>query len=244
MGAYIDLHCHWVSGIDDGARTPAEGLNILRGLVSLGFSQVLATPHMRPGLFDNSREQIEAAYEAMLPQIEREPEFLGRLQVDLSCEHYFDPEVYQRILQGLALPYPGGRAVLLEFYDQALPPSVDHSLARLKRAGIIPVIAHPERYRAFWESPERLERLLDTGAVALLDAAALVGKYGTEPMRCAQSLLEEGMYVAACSDAHREADVELVNNAMSWIVDHYDDEEVVRLFKTGPAAILMGTAIS
>lgn len=242
MGAFVDLHCHWVSGIDDGARTPAEGLAMLRGLGALGFTQVIATPHMRPGLFDNTKDQIETAYQKMLPLLESDPDLPPHLKVALGCEHYFDHEVYARILDGHGLPYPGGKAVLLEFYDMSLPPSVDQSLARLKRDGMTPVIAHPERYRIFWNNSDRLERLLDTGAVALLDTAALVGKYGAEPMRCAQHLLEQGLYHAACSDAHRESDLELVQNGMDWIGNRYDQAEVTRLFEAGPTEILSGTA--
>lgn len=211
---------------------------MLRELRRLGFELVVATPHMRPGLFDNDRPTLEAAFEQQR-HFEQEPDLP---RVELSAEHYFDDVVYQRLLDGAGLPYPGGRAVLLEFYEMDLPPTIDHLLARLRRQGLVPVIAHPERYRAIWRSPDTLERLLDTGAVALLDSAALIGKYGSRPQRSARELLERGLYGAACSDAHRPKDVAEVEKAMAWIERRYGTEEIQQLFSSGPKAILQGTA--
>src|SRR5512135_1392179 len=104
MRGFVDLHCHFVAGIDDGARSEAEGIALLTELHALGFDQVIATPHMRPGLFDNARADLEAAFARMQPALE------GRdlPSVALSSEHYFDDVVFTRIMQGQALPYPGG----------------------------------------------------------------------------------------------------------------------------------------
>jgi protein-tyrosine phosphatase len=104
------------------------------------------------------------------------------------------------------------------------------------------VVAHPERYRVLWEQPEILERLLDQGAVALLDVAALVGKYGRHPQRCAEVLLERGLYHAACSDAHRPLDVQQVALGLERVRALYGQEEIDALFLQGPLEILAGTA--
>ena len=236
MRGFIDLHCHFVAGIDDGARSEQEGIDILRGLYELGFDQVVATPHMRPGMFDNDKRALCAAYDALLPKLTRS----GLPATDLSSEHYFDDVVFARIIAGEGLPYPGGKAVLLEFYAVDFPPAVDMCFSRLRRSGVLPVIAHPERYRCLWSKPDRLERLIDSGAAALLDTAALVGKYGSMPQRAAERMLEEGLYHAACSDAHRPADVRDVERGMRRIEELYGEEEVELLFAEGPRALLTG----
>ncbi len=238
MRGFIDLHSHWVPGIDDGARSIEEGIDMLRRLRAAGFDRVVATPHMRPGMFENDRADITGAFERAACD--------ARLHDDVpvletSSEHYFDAIVYDRLTTGSGVPYPGGRAALLEFYDVEFPLHVDRQLARLRSEfGMIPVIAHPERYRCLWTEPQILERLLDVGAVALLDAAAVVGKYGKRPERCARDLLDAGLYHAACSDAHRPADVEEVSAGMDWIAREYGDDEVLWLFRDGPREILEG----
>jgi protein-tyrosine phosphatase len=234
---YIDLHCHYVPGIDDGARQPSESLAMLRALADAGFARVIATPHMRPGMFDNTRADLQRAFSAFSATLagERDLPELG-----LSSEHYFDEIVFARLLAGDALPYPGGRAVLLEFYEIDFPPYVDERLFDLRRRQLLPVIAHPERYRCLWQAPETLERLVDAGAAALLDSAALVGKYGRRVQACAETLLERGLYHAACSDAHRPADVAEVRRGIARIAQLYGNDEVEFLLREGPTALLAG----
>lgn len=235
MRGFVDLHCHWLAGIDDGAPSVDEGLEMLEALGALGFDLVVATPHMRPGMFDNTADDLRHAFEQMRPHVGS-----GLPEVSLSSEHYFDDVVFQRLLDHAGLPYPGEHAVLLEFYEIDFPPMIDHRLIDLRRQNLLPVIAHPERYRAIWKSPETLERLVDTGAAALLDTAALVGKYGRLPKTCAEELLERGLYHAACSDAHRARDVAQVKKGMKRIERRYGAEEIAFLFREGPRALLEG----
>lgn len=236
MRDFVDLHCHWIAGIDDGATSPQMGIEMLTALKGLGFTRVVATPHMRPGMFDNTRTEIVSAFERMTPLLHG----VDLPETSVSSEHYFDEIVLARVLGGEGVLYPGDRAVLFEFYEVDFPPNVARLLAEVKRRDITPVIAHPERYRVLWKDPERLERLLDAGAVALLDASAVIGKYGRGAMRCALDLLERGLYYAACTDAHRPGDVKSAGEAMARIATLYGDEEVDALFRLGPNEILSG----
>jgi protein-tyrosine phosphatase len=232
----LDLHCHFLPGIDDGASSVADGVAMLEGLRALGFSHVVATPHMRPGMFDNERQGLTAAFDAFLPAVTGRPV----PQLSLSSEHYFDDRVYTRLLNGEALPYPGGRAALLEFYEIDFPPVIEQRLFDLRRRRILPVIAHPERYRKFWDHPEVLERLVDQGVATLLDCMALTGKYGRRPQRAAEDLLERELYQAACTDLHRPGDLEGVAQSLKLIEKRYGADEIQFLFRDGPAALLEG----
>lgn len=236
MSGFIDLHCHYLPALDDGVRSVAEGRALLQALAGIGFSRVFATPHMRPGMFDYDRSQLRAAFEKAIPELRGD----GIPGLELGCEHTFDSVVFDRILAGEGLPYPPGKAILIEFYTAELPPNLPQLLARIHRSGLTPVIAHPERVPALWDKPLALEALRDVGAATLLDTAALVGKYGRHPERAAKALLEAGLYDAACSDAHRPADVPLVAKGMKQIEKRYGAEEVEALFRTGPSKILEG----
>jgi len=238
MSGFVDLHCHCVPNIDDGVRSTEEALQLLRALRTAGFERVVATPHMRPGLFDNSAASIRDAFERLRPALEGLNDVP---EVSLSSEHYFDDVVFGRLLEGTCLPYAGGRAALLEFYDVEFMPSVAARFFDLRRRRIVPVIAHPERYRGLWKNHDRLTSLVDAGAAALLDLGALVGKYGAEPERCAKKLLKEGLYHAACSDAHRPSDVSDVVKGIRFIEKKYGSDEVDLLLHQGPLEILTGS---
>jgi protein-tyrosine phosphatase len=236
MRGFVDLHCHWVAAIDDGARTPDEGLAMLRGLHDIGFDSVVATPHMRPGMFDNDKPGLERAFDAMQQILSTAP--TGLPAVHLASEHFFDDIVFGRLLRGEALPYPGGKGVLIEFGRGGFPVRVQHRLFDLRRAGLVPVLAHPERYEPVWNDLTCLQPLFDAGAVLLLDLCALVGKYGRAPQRAAERLLEEDAYEAACSDAHKPHDLEDVARAIERLQALAGEAYAKRLLADGPRGIL------
>lgn len=247
MSNWIDLHCHWVAGVDDGARSTDEGREILRKLARLGFAEVIATPHMRAGLFDNSAAELRRAFTSACRELlggeeanAADASSYGLPRLRLGSEHFFDDLLLPRLAEGDALPYPGERAILVELYDGILSPGIERKLHELQQRGLVPVIAHPERYRALWGQPERLERLLELGSVALLDACALTGKYGERVRRSAVDWLERELYAAACSDAHRPADVDELEGALAWIDKRYGSDELAYLFREGPERILAG----
>jgi protein-tyrosine phosphatase len=238
MRGFVDLHSHWIAAIDDGCRTPADGLELLRGLHQAGFSVVVATPHMRPGMFDNDRAMLERAFTAMHPHVQSAAKMP---EVHLSSEHFLDDVVFQRITSGQGLPYPGGASALVEFPAQAFPARVAHRFFDLKRKGITPVLAHPERYQPVWKDDACLDPLFDAGAHLLLDVCSLVGKYGRAAQKAAEKLLEEDAYEAACSDAHKPRDVDEVVKAIERLEMLVGREETNRLLAEGPRAILRGS---
>lgn len=242
MRGFCDLHCHFVAGIDDGARTLEESRALLTGLHAAGFDDVVATPHMRPGMFDNRREDLARAFEATRAGLPGE----GLPRVHLASEHWLDDEVFGRMLAGEALPYPrlgdapgdGRAAILVELAPRAFPPRLAHRFFDLMRHGLRPVLAHPERYQPVWKDDACLDDLLDAGAHLLLDVCALVGKYGRASQEAAEKLLDEDAYEAACSDAHRPGDPELVARAIEELEARVGSEEARRLLADAPRALL------
>lgn len=246
MRGFIDLHSHWVAGIDDGAKTPLDSVALLRALYEAGFSTVVATPHMRPGMFNNDAAALRAAYDRTCAALPRED--LPALH--LASEHFFDDVVFERLTGGAALPYPSlaaapgataRRCALIEFPVTRFPARVTHRIFDLMRRKLRPVIAHPERYEPVWDDVESLDPLLDAGAVLQLDVAALAGRYGRVPRRTAERLLSGGYYHAASSDAHSLKDVAAVREGIAALYSLAGREEAEFLLIEGPRRILDGT---
>jgi protein-tyrosine phosphatase len=237
MRGFVDLHSHWVAAIDDGVRDVEGSLALIRALAEAGFDTIVATPHMRPGMFDNTADDLRGAYAATRTALAAAK---GLPELHLASEHFFDDIVFQRILGGAALPYPGGHAVLVEFPSHAFPLRVADRFFDLMRRRVRPVIAHPERYEPVWSDPAVLDPLLDGGAVLLLDVASLAGKYGRAPRKAAERLVEAGYYQAACSDAHGAKDVKDVKAGIAKLFDQAGKEEATFLLTEGPREILEG----
>lgn len=237
MTGYIDLHCHWVVGIDDGVKTSRDSRDLLLGLAKIGFSKVVATPHMRPGMFENAKDDLMRAY-AATEQSLGDP--TGLPERGLSSEHYFDDVVFGRIMRGEGLPYPGGKAILVEFYPRAFPVQLSARFFDLRRKRLRPIVAHPERYEWVWDDPTILDSLIDAGGVMLLDVAALAGKYGRTVRMCAQKLLDQGYYDAACSDAHAPKDVDDVAAGIEKMQEAIGKQDASAMLIDGPRDILEG----
>ena len=238
MSGWVDLHCHYLPGIDDGVRTADEGLRVLGGLFDLGWSQVIATPHIRTAMFDNRAPGLRRAFDELAAIAAGAARMPARRPAGAAM---WGGVVWGVIVRGEALPYPGGRAALIEFHYEAWPRNVERRLFEMMVRGVRPVIAHPERYAALFRETEPLDPLLDVGALTLLDLMSLVGRYGERPRRAAERMLEEGAYDAACTDAHRPDDVAIVARSVERLRELVGGEEAELLLGTHPRAILAGT---
>ena len=236
---YVDLHSHYLPAVDDGVSSFEEGLELCRGLHSIGYERVVATPHIRTAMFDNRAPDLRSEFERFTEQASAES---GMPQTGLGAEHYCD-DVFLRLFEGdQALTYPGGKALLIEFPAEQIPHSVEQIIFRMTLKGVAPVLAHPERYRPLFRKTEAIERMLQMGVLPLLDLMSLQGKYGRRPRRAAERMLEEEVYAGACSDAHKPQDVERVQQAIDRLIELIGAREAARLLSDGPRAILQGSA--
>lgn len=237
MSGYVDLHLHYVPGVDDGVRTRDDALAMLRGLRSLGYARSIATPHIRRDLFPNEREPLVAAFDAFTASVAAEA---GLPELGLGAEHWVDETLLPRVKDGRAIPYPGARAILIEIPPAAIPIGFENVCFRIRTRGLVPVLAHPERYAPLYEKTTAIEPLLEQGMATLLDLMSLVGRYGRAPQRAAERMLDEGAYDAACSDAHGPGDVAHVERALVVLDRRVGRDEAERLLRTGPSSILAG----
>lgn len=241
LTGFIDLHCHPIPSIDDGARSAADGGALLVALAKLGFVRVVATPHIRSGVWNNRRETIEPALALLEVELARlRAEGVTLPQLDVAAEHMFDDVTWELFVAKQAMTYPGGTAALVEFPYDSIPLRVEVRLWRLSRMGITPVLAHPERYAPLHKDSERLDELIGAGAQPLLDVMSLVGAYGQRAQMAAERILRENKYAAACTDAHKPSDAPIVADGMRALHGLVGEAGVARLFIAGPQRFLHG----
>jgi len=233
---FIDLHSHVLPALDDGARTLVQSLEMLSLLGKVGFGTVVATPHQRHRMFMPSREAIDGAYaqvRAALPA--------GSVDLLLAAENMWDEVFLERSLQSSQPSYTGGKAFLFELPVSAMPPRVEDRLFAIRRApaALLPVMAHPERYPALQEDPDRVARLREQAAL-VVDLGALDGAHGKAPCKAARAWVEDGLVHAAASDSHGPDDVRFAAAGIAWIRKRLGEDAVRRLLVDGPRQILDG----
>lgn len=234
----IDLHCHYVPAVDDGVRDFAQGVALCQALASIGYQTVVATPHIRSGMFDNRKADLVRAFEAFAQEAKEHPKMPG---LGLGAEHFCDDVFFTLFARGDTLPYPGGHAALIELPPDRMPVNIEALLFRLSVRGVKPVIAHPERYTPLFRDSEPLTSLVERGVLAQLDLMSLTGKYGRKAEKAAERMLDEGLYYLACSDSHKPADVELVQHGIARLVELLGENEAQLLLCEHPRSILEGT---
>jgi protein-tyrosine phosphatase len=235
MGAtgFIDLHCHVLPGVDDGARTLEESLLMLRALHEVGFRVVCATPHQKADTFAATPEQIAQALADVRRGAATE---LPEMEVRLGAENYFDEWFYERV-QDLSLPcFDGRKAFLVEVTPGSAPPRLEDLLFGLRTKGLLPVLAHPERYRDLMRDEERLQRVARVAAL-VVDLAALGELFGSGPAR---QLVASGLAHAAASDMHAATDKRSITRGLAWIEKKLGPAAVDRLLIENPGRILGG----
>lgn len=237
-GGYIDLHLHCVPGIDDGVKTVEEGITLCRELKAIGYATLVTTPHIRAGMFENRKAGIEAAFAAFAEAAAQSTGSLPALRV--SAEHHCDDVMLRLFHEGTLVPYPGERALLVEFPNETIPVAFEQLAFKLGLKGLRPIIAHPERYTPLFKRTDPVDRFLDQDVGLQLDLLSLVGKFGRAPRKAAERMLEEGAYLIAASDAHSPADVPKVAEAIALLHRLVGDQEADLLLRENPRRLLAG----
>lgn len=235
---YVDLHCHLLWAIDDGCETQGETLAAARLLVDLGFTDAAPSPHALPGLpsGDAARAEARHAEAAALLKAEGIPLTLHR-----NAENRLDAEFMARAGgEGRRGIGASQRWVLVELPFDSRVPALPDLVARLRRSGVLPLFAHPERCAEF-DRPGRAAEVVRLGGALQLNVGAVAGVYGKGPLRLAERFLDEGLYAAAATDLHRPDSVhEWVAEALTVIERRWGTPLLDRLLGENPRRILAG----
>ena len=137
-----DMHSHLVPGVDDGADTVDSSLDMIRGLIKLGYNKLITTPHIRPDYFPNSKEMIQAGFKKLEKAVRKE-----KLPIRLACaaEYYVDYDFRATIDKEELLTFSGNH-ILIEISTFSPPPNLYEIIFQLRIKGYQPIVAHPERY--------------------------------------------------------------------------------------------------
>lgn len=224
----IDLHCHLLPGIDDGAGNMADALSMARMAVDNGIECAVLTPHIHLGRFDNTKKSILAAFKIFKLALKREA---IPLRIGMAAEVRLAPELMPQILQG-DLPYLGRweglNVLLLEMPHSHIPAGTDQFIRWLYKQNIIAMIAHPERNKDIIRDFKNIKPLLKTGCLFQVTAGAVEGRFGEQAMHRAEELLAQGVVTVLASDAHhisrrppalepgRRAAERIIGESASW----------------------------
>ena len=198
----IDLHSHILPGIDDGANTLADSLDMARQAIETGVTHMMCTPHIMEGIYENNQLTIQAAYFGLVQAVK---EHGCPLKLSYAAEVRIAPEILQWVNDN-KIPYlgqwQGKHALLLELPHSHIPAGTENLIRWLLKHNVQPVIAHPERNRDIIAQYSKIKMLKREGCIFQVTAGSFVGRFSESIRSVALKMLEDDLVNYIASDTH------------------------------------------
>lgn len=196
----VDLHCHILPGVDDGAKDLPMALGMARDAVAQGISHILLTPHHMDGEYTNHKVDVLRKTTAF-------QEALDAAKIPLTVFPGQEVHLTGELLTALddddiLFMDEGGKYLLLELPHSGIPEYTEDMIFELQARGITPVIAHPERNHGFQKEPDQLYDFVEMGCLTQLTSSSYLGVFGDNVEKLTAKIIRSGMGFAFSSDAH------------------------------------------
>lgn len=195
----IDIHCHLLPGVDDGSSDLEESIGMAKLAQAEGITDIIATPHHANGRWMNDAETV-------IDGVKRLNLALAEQGIPLTVHVGQEIRVYQDLMEdyqaGKLLGLNHTPYMLFEFPTKSIPPYTESLLHECRVAGIIPVIAHPERNMELAQEPGKLVELIELGAYCQVTSHSLTGLFGGKIQHLSMEWCKRNLIHFVASDAH------------------------------------------
>ena len=235
----IDMHSHIIYGVDDGSKNKEMTLEMLKLSIGCGVKKIVATPHYMKGRFVVEYGEIKDKVNELRQIIKNEA-----LDIEIYCgqEVYYRENILEYYEEGAIGTINDSRYMLIELPMREFDVNnVIDNLYELTLKGIVPIIAHPERYIPFIKKPSLINDFIKEGYLFQLNAGSLTGDFGKDIKKLALYYLDNNMYYVVGSDAHSNVNRNTdISEAISGVLRDYkcefgkngqlvlEDKEIVR----------------
>ena len=234
----VDVHCHILSGMDDGARTFDESVAMAEMAIADGITHVVATPHA-----SNEYRFDFAAVQKATAELQRA---VGdRLEIASGCDFHLSAENIAALKRNAA-PFCIHQKtyLLIEFNDFSIPPALDQTVYEIQLAGVRPIVTHPERNGIIRTHQERLETWIRNGSYGQVTACSLTGSFGAPAKQAALSWIARGLIHFVASDAHNlTGRPQKLRAAYEVVEAEFGRDKAEALFVSNPLAAFEGRAL-
>jgi len=235
----IDLHCHLLPGVDDGAQNDSDSTALLKLAIADGITHMTLTPHVQPGRYENNRNSL-------IPHFKKLQLLLKEQQLDISIAIAGEVRLCAEVLSLYSaknLPFIGklkGKDVmLLELPHEGIPPGSDNLVDWLIDRDILPMIAHPERNKAIMRDITKVAPFLEKGCLFQLTAMSITRKFGEPAYNIAHQFLNNDWANIVASDAHNtNRRPPILSEAYETVAKQYNNDLAKRLFIDTPQKII------
>jgi protein-tyrosine phosphatase len=237
----IDIHCHMLPGIDDGAKDWDESLAMARLAVEDGIETVITTPHQLGAFRHNNGDLIRDRTQELQARLTASGVPLTVLS---GADVRIESDLIEQLVRGDVLSLADHRRhVLLELPHELYLP-LEPLLERLSRQGIVGILSHPERNAGILRRPDVLPSLVDAGCLLQITAGSLCGTFGSACQQLAEWILAEGLAHFIATDAHGSSSRRpLLRRAFQRVVELAGDDTAIDLCRRNSALVASGRSV-
>lgn len=198
---YIDIHTHILPGIDDGARDWAQTERMLKLQREQGVTDIIATPHFD---MEDNYQNPNQIRELVKQANELAKKVVPEITLYTGCEVLYSPGVIDAYKKGDILTLADSQYILIEFFPRSPYREIEEAISSFVREGLVPVIAHVERYECLMNEYDRLYELSKMGAVMQMNSRSFLGKRFDKRAKMCRKMIENGYVQFLGSDCHNE----------------------------------------
>jgi protein-tyrosine phosphatase len=250
----IDLHAHILPGLDDGAETLDESIEMCWLSYQDGIRTIVATPHILPGIYKNNRSTIltklhelnealkKFGVKNLDPMTQLPNDSITELEILPGADVHFSFNMLQLCENGeIVTVNDNGRYLMVEFDFQGIPYRGEEVLFQLIMHGIIPIITHPERNLEIARSPNRYYEIIKMGCLGQVTAMSLTGGFGSGVRLVAEKLLKNRLVHIIASDTHSiNGRPPILSTALRATEKIVGKEEAQKMVTEYPEAVIEG----
>ena len=200
----IDIQNHLLNNVDDGSRNAVESLMCLKMAAEAGFTDIILTPHYIDGSYENNFELIEPKIEELKTKIKDNN---IAINVYHGNEVYISENIGELIKSGKAATLAGSKYFLFELPMNSRLLTLNNLIMQIKETGVIPVLAHPERYNFVQKNPDVLRDLISRGVLMQSNYGSIIGQYGKSAKKTIITMLQRNMVHFLGTDTHRSGHI-------------------------------------
>lgn len=239
---FVDLHCHILPGIDDGARDLEESIEMAKMAVEDGIGHILCTPHHLNGRFENNRNEVIEKVAALQEELDRQ-----KIPLELyeGQEVHLNEEIPNQLRAGNILCADlSDKYFLLEFPTDDIPAFAEPLINEILVMGKTPIIVHPERNSKMIKDPNRLLPFIEMGCLAQLTAPSICGHFGKKIKKTAEIMLDHNMVHMVASDAHNTTTRPFMMTQAFNVIEQQFGEDMATFLQNMARHILNGDEVA
>lgn len=232
----IDIHSHVIPGIDDGSSSVDETFNMIQEAKQAGFTDIILTSHFLVGHYETEPSEM-VFWKNKLQDVLSMQDISVNLHSGM--EIYISNQMEELIENKRLLTLANSRYMLIELPMGSTVKYLDHVIYTLESLGIIPIIAHPERYKYVQDNPEIVKEYKDKGTLLQCNYASILGFYGNTAKKTVKKLLKGNYVDFLGSDCHKQNQIfTLIPEAVKKIKKVIGENEFEKISTLNPKKIL------